>query len=73
MDAGKESVQASPRRRSTRSAAAPPRLFARIGGRTFSDVNYITPTFILTQLPVGMVGLLILAIIMAATDTSPAS
>ena len=37
--------------------------------RRFSDVNYITPTFILTRLPVGLVGLLILAIIMAATDT----
>ena len=37
--------------------------------RRFSDVNYITPTFILTQLPVGFVGLLMLAIIMAATDT----
>jgi SSS family solute:Na+ symporter len=37
--------------------------------RRFSDVNYIIPTFILTQLPVGLVGLLILAIIMAATDT----
>jgi solute:Na+ symporter, SSS family len=37
--------------------------------RRFSDINYIIPTFILTQLPVGLVGLLILAIIMAATDT----
>ena len=37
--------------------------------RRFSDVNYIIPTFILTRLPVGLVGLLILAIIMAATDT----
>jgi SSS family transporter len=37
--------------------------------RSSSDVNYITPTFILTRLPVGLVGLLILAIIMAATDT----
>jgi Na+/proline symporter len=37
--------------------------------RRFSDVNYITPTFILTQLPVGLIGLLMLAIIMAATDT----
>lgn len=35
----------------------------------FTDVNYIIPRFILTQLPVGLVGLLILAIIMAATDT----
>ena len=39
------------------------------GDRRFSDVNYITPTFILTQLPIGFVGLLMLAIIMAATDT----
>ena len=35
----------------------------------FTDVNYIIPRFILTQLPVGLIGLLILAIIMAATDT----
>jgi hypothetical protein len=39
------------------------------GDRRFSDTNYITPTFILTQLPVGLVGLLMLAIIMSATDT----
>jgi SSS family solute:Na+ symporter len=36
---------------------------------TFTDVNYIIPTFILTQLPIGLIGLLIVAIIMAATDT----
>ena len=36
---------------------------------SFTDVNYIIPTFILTQLPVGLIGLLIVAIIMAATDT----
>jgi SSS family solute:Na+ symporter len=39
------------------------------GDRTFSDVNYIIPTFVLTQLPVGLIGLLIVAIVMAATDT----
>ena len=39
------------------------------GDQTFTDVNYIIPTFILTQLPVGLVGLLIVAILMAATDT----
>ena len=37
--------------------------------RAFTDVNYIIPTFILTQLPIGLIGLLIVAIIMAATDT----
>ena len=37
--------------------------------RAFTDVNYIIPTFILTQLPIGLVGLLIVAIMLAATDT----
>jgi solute:Na+ symporter, SSS family len=37
--------------------------------RSFSDVNYIIPTFVLTHLPIGLVGLLIVAILMAATDT----
>jgi hypothetical protein len=31
------------------------------GDRSFVDVNYIIPTFILTQLPIGLVGLLIVA------------
>jgi solute:Na+ symporter, SSS family len=35
----------------------------------FDDVNYIIPRFILEQLPIGLVGLLILAILLAATDT----
>ncbi|HVH26271.1 MAG TPA: sodium:solute symporter [Vicinamibacterales bacterium] len=39
------------------------------GDSSFTDVNYIIPTFILTQLPIGLVGLLIVAIILAATDT----
>jgi SSS family transporter len=39
------------------------------GDASFTDVNYIIPTFILTQLPIGLVGLLIVAILMAATDT----
>ena len=39
------------------------------GDSSFTDVNYIIPTFILTQLPVGLVGLLIVAILLAATDT----
>ena len=39
------------------------------GEGRFTDTNYIIPTFILTQLPVGLIGLLIVAIILAATDT----
>ena len=39
------------------------------GDSSFSDVNYIIPSFILRELPIGLVGLLILAILLAATDT----
>jgi Na+/proline symporter len=36
------------------------------GDQTYSDVNYVFPTFITTQLPVGVTGLLIAAIFAAA-------
>lgn len=39
------------------------------GEGRFSDTNYIIPTFILDHLPIGLIGLLIVAIILAATDT----
>ena len=39
------------------------------GDAAFDDVNYIIPGFILDHIPVGLVGLLILAILLAATDT----
>jgi solute:Na+ symporter, SSS family len=39
------------------------------GDARYSDVNYVFPTFIVTALPVGLVGLWIVAIITAATDT----
>jgi SSS family solute:Na+ symporter len=39
------------------------------GDAAFDDVNYVIPNFILQELPVGLVGLLILAILLAATDT----
>jgi SSS family solute:Na+ symporter len=39
------------------------------GDAAFDDVNYIIPAFILRHLPVGLVGLLIVAILLAATDT----
>ena len=39
------------------------------GDRTYSDVNYVFPRFILSHLPVGLVGLLIAAILAAAMST----
>jgi solute:Na+ symporter, SSS family len=39
------------------------------GDQSYTDINYIIPTFILTQLPIGLIGLLIVGILMAATDT----
>jgi solute:Na+ symporter, SSS family len=39
------------------------------GERTYTDVNYVFPTFITTAMPLGLVGLWIVAIITAATDS----
>jgi solute:Na+ symporter, SSS family len=39
------------------------------GDRTYTDVNYVFPTFILTHMPIGLVGLLIAAIFAAAMST----
>ena len=38
-------------------------------GETFNDTNYVFPTFVLTQLPVGFVGLILVAILAAAMST----
>jgi Na+/proline symporter len=40
------------------------------GDQGFSDVNYVFPTFITTQMPVGLIGLMIAAIFAAAMSTS---
>ena len=39
------------------------------GDGSFNDVNYVFPNFILTQLPIGLAGLLIAAIFAAAMST----
>jgi solute:Na+ symporter, SSS family len=39
------------------------------GDDTYNDVNYVFPTYIVTQLPVGLVGLLMAAIFAAAMST----
>jgi Na+/proline symporter len=44
-------------------------LVRRTSDGTFSDVNYVIPTFVLTELPIGLIGLLMVGILMAATDT----
>jgi Na+/proline symporter len=45
-------------------------LVKRTGGEgRYTDVNYVFPTFITTAMPIGLVGLWIVAIITAATDS----
>jgi SSS family solute:Na+ symporter len=39
------------------------------GDRAYTDVNYVFPTFVLTYMPIGLVGLLIAAIFAAAMST----
>lgn len=40
------------------------------GDRRYDDVNYVFPTFITTQMPIGLVGLMIAAIFAAAMSAS---
>jgi solute:Na+ symporter, SSS family len=40
------------------------------GDKSYNDVNYVFPTFVTTQLPVGLVGLIIAAIFAAAMSAS---
>jgi Na+/proline symporter len=40
------------------------------GDENYSDVNYVFPTFITTQMPIGLVGLMIAAIFAAAMSAS---
>ncbi|MEQ1757708.1 MAG: sodium:solute symporter [Vicinamibacterales bacterium] len=42
---------------------------AATGDSSYNDTNYVFPTFITTQMPVGVVGLLIAAILAAAMST----
>ncbi len=39
------------------------------GDRSYNDVNYVFPTFLTTHLPIGLIGLMMVAIILAATDS----
>jgi solute:Na+ symporter, SSS family len=43
---------------------------ATTGDSLFTDVNYVFPTFITTQMPIGLVGLMIAAIFAAAMSAS---
>jgi Na+/proline symporter len=43
---------------------------AASGDQAYSDVNYVFPTFIMTKMPVGLIGLMIAAILAAAMSTA---
>jgi solute:Na+ symporter, SSS family len=42
------------------------------GDRAYNDVNYVFPTFVTTMLPIGLVGLVVSAILVAAMSASSA-
>ena len=44
-------------------------LISELEGQPFNDTNYIFPMFVLTQLPPGIVGLILVAILAAAMST----
>ena len=65
----REFLAADARIRDIRGQAAEVVKSATGDGR-YSDVNYVFPTFITTQMPVGLVGLMIAAIFAAAMSTA---
>ncbi|MGE0041546.1 MAG: sodium:solute symporter [Vicinamibacterales bacterium] len=75
--AGDEAAAAANREAFTRSDAQVRALRGRAidvvkdvtGDANYNDVNFVFPTFVLTQLPIGLVGLLIAAIFAAAMST----
>jgi solute:Na+ symporter, SSS family len=42
------------------------------GDRSYNDVNYVFPTFVTTQIPMGLAGLIVAAILVAAMSASSA-
>ncbi len=69
IDAAKASMGETDRALRSVRARAADLVRESSGDRAFSDVNYIIPTFFLERLPIGLAGLLILVVILAATDT----
>ena len=66
-----EAFRASERRvEAVRGRAAG--LAAEATGEEYADVNYVFPTFVVTHLPVGLVGLMIAAIFAAAMSSAAA-
>ncbi len=55
--------------RFTETRAAVVDLVERNEGASFNDTNYVFPTFVVTQLPRGVVGLILVAIFAAAMST----
>jgi Na+/proline symporter len=56
-------------RRFSEARAAVVELVKRNEGASFNDTNYVFPTFVVTQLPPGAVGLILVAIFAAAMST----
>jgi Na+/proline symporter len=69
LSAAQAAVQTSESALQAVRARATSLVRASEGDATFTDVNYIIPTFILTRLPIGLIGLLLVGILMAATDS----
>ena len=68
-DAAKSAFLAEEQRVKAVRADAVALVKAVTGDNTYNDINYVFPTYIVTQLPVGLIGLLMAAIFAAAMST----
>jgi SSS family solute:Na+ symporter len=69
IEPGKAAFRASEQRVTDVRAQAVTLVKEVTGDSTYNDVNYVFPTYIVTQLPVGLIGLLMAAIFAAAMST----
>lgn len=69
MDSSRAAFRASEQRVKDVRAEAVALVKQVTGDNTYNDVNYVFPTYIVTQLPVGLIGLLMAAIFAAAMST----
>ena len=69
VDASAEAFNAEEQRVKSVRAEAVTLVRAASGDANYNDVNYVFPTFVVTHLPVGLIGLLMAAIFAAAMST----
>ena len=69
IDKGKDSAKEGAEKTKDAAGDAADKVKDVTGDSTYNDINFTFPTYIVTQMPVGLIGLLMAAIFAAAMST----